>query len=52
MTIEEIKEKCSNCEYSRQCVTMKQINSECCLKDRENEKKDEIKEILEGEEDA
>lgn len=45
---DEIKEKCSNCEYSRQCVTVKQIDLECCLKDRKNEKKDEIKKILDN----
>lgn len=38
-----MKEKCIDCKYSRQCFTVKQINPECCLKDRENEKKDEIK---------
>ena len=39
----EIKEKCIDCKYSRQCFTAKQINSECCLKDRENENKEERK---------
>lgn len=39
-------EKCIDCKYSRQCFTIKQVNPECCLKDRENEKKDEIKEII------
>ena len=42
-----MKEKCIDCKYSRQCVTVKQIDPECCLKDRNSEKKDEIKEILE-----
>ena len=43
-----MNKKCIGCEFSRQCVTVKQINPSTCLKD-DNEKSmnNDIKNILE-----